>query len=162
MLTVEPAGDDTDFPFLLALIQRAFAHMDGRIDPPSSLHRMNAHSLAAKAHTETLLLARMDGAIVGCMFCAMSQSGTHLHIGKAAVSPHMQGRGVGRALFERAFMDAREQRLQGLELETRIELTENHAKFAKFGFQKVGEVAHEGYDRPTSIIMRAGLDQQLQ
>jgi phosphinothricin acetyltransferase len=42
-----------------------------------------------------------------------------------------------------------------LELETRIELTENHATFARMGFIKTAETAHPGYERPTSIKMRA-------
>ena len=42
-----------------------------------------------------------------------------------------------------------------LELETRIELTENHAAFARMGFIKTAETSHEGFDRTTSIVMRA-------
>ena len=42
-----------------------------------------------------------------------------------------------------------------LELSTRIELVENHATFARMGFAKTAETAHEGFDRPTSIVMRA-------
>ena len=35
-----------------------------------------------------------------------------------------------------------------LELETRIELTENHAAFAALGYVKTGKTAPSGYDRP--------------
>lgn len=45
-----------------------------------------------------------------------------------------------------------------LELDTRIELTENHATFAALGFVKTGEDAHDGYDRPTFITMQKPLD----
>lgn len=41
-----------------------------------------------------------------------------------------------------------------LELETRIELLENHATFAALGFVRVTESAHPGFSRPTSITMR--------
>ena len=41
-----------------------------------------------------------------------------------------------------------------LELQTRIELTENHATFGALGFKKIAETAHPGYSRPTSITMR--------
>ena len=44
-----------------------------------------------------------------------------------------------------------------LELETRIELTENHETFAALGFVKVSEGAHPGYDRTTFITMRKTL-----
>lgn len=40
-----------------------------------------------------------------------------------------------------------------LRLETRVELTENHAAFGRMGFVKVSETAHAGFDRPTSITM---------
>jgi MoxR-like ATPase len=41
-----------------------------------------------------------------------------------------------------------------VELEARIELTENHETFAALGFSRVAESAHPGFDRPTSITMR--------
>ena len=44
-----------------------------------------------------------------------------------------------------------------LELETRIELTENHETFAAMGFVRTAEHAHAGYDRPTSITMKKPL-----
>jgi GNAT superfamily N-acetyltransferase len=78
-----------------------------------------------------------------------------LHIGKLAVRPDLQGAGIGRKLVEAAREEARLRGLAMLELQTRIELTENHAMFASMGFVKTAETAHEGFDRPTSITMRA-------
>jgi ribosomal protein S18 acetylase RimI-like enzyme len=49
---------------------------------------------------------------------------------------------------------ARETGRTAIELETRVELTENHRTFESLGFEKVSEHAHEGYDRPTYIRMR--------
>ena len=68
-----------------------------------------------------------------------------------------QGRGIGRQLMHAAESFAREHGLGEIELETRIELVENHATFAALGFRKVAEQAHPGYDRPTSITMRKAL-----
>ena len=78
-----------------------------------------------------------------------------LHIGKLAVRPGLHGSGIGKALVAAAQAEARALDLKALELQTRIELTENHAAFARMGFVKVGETAHPGYERPTSITMRA-------
>jgi hypothetical protein len=50
--------------------------------------------------------------------------------------------------------DAKILGLAALELESRIELTENHQAFAALGFTKTGETAHPGYNRATSITMR--------
>jgi len=44
-----------------------------------------------------------------------------------------------------------------LELNTRIELVENHRTFAALGFIKVAEHAHPGYRRPTFIAMQKPL-----
>ncbi|RUY90914.1 GNAT family N-acetyltransferase, partial [Mesorhizobium sp. M7A.F.Ca.CA.003.01.2.1] len=38
-----------------------------------------------------------------------------------------------------------------------IELTANHAAFARLGFRETGRTAHDGYARPTSITMRKAL-----
>lgn len=54
---------------------------------------------------------------------------------------------------------ARENDRYCLELQTRVELIENHNIFTTLGFEKVAESAHPGYSRPTSIIMRKRLSQ---
>ena len=49
---------------------------------------------------------------------------------------------------------ARSRGKAAVELQTRIELTGNHAAFARLGFHETERTAHEGYIRPTSITMR--------
>lgn len=142
-----------DWPELHAFVHRAYAYMEARIDPPSSLHRMTVGDFEQKSKDETLFVARCAEQLAGCMFCR--SEGDYLYVGKVAVDPNLQGRGIGRALFERAFALARRNRFECLELETRVELIENHRTFEQLGFEKVGENAHEGYDQPTSIRMRA-------
>lgn len=137
------------------LILAAFAYMDGRIDPPSSALRLTPESMAADAAKGALLLAEQDGALVGCVFCRAQDDA--LYVGKLAVRPGLQGGGIGRALMAAAEAEARTRGLPFMELQTRIELIENHATFAKLGFVKTGEDAHAGYDRPTSITMRKRL-----
>jgi hypothetical protein len=46
----------------------------------------------------------------------------------------------------------------GLELQARVELTENHAAFERLGFVRTGTWSHPGYDRPTSITFRRDFD----
>lgn len=149
-----PAGFG-EWEALMALLHAAFAFQHSRIDPPSSLHQFDAKSIAVKAKEEQLFLALDDGALVGCIF-ARPRAGS-LYVGKMAVSPKQQGRGIGRRLMEAAEGLARQSRLGALELETRIELIENHETFAALGFVKVSEGAHAGYDRMTFITMRKTL-----
>ncbi len=146
-----PAGFGQWAP-LLTLLHDAFAFQNDRIDPPSSLHKFDAAALAAKASEEGLFLACDGDTVLGCLFA--KPKGHALYVGKFAVSPVCQGRGIGRRLMSAAENLAQELGLRALELDTRIELTENHAAFAAMGFAKVSEQAHPGYDRPTFVTMR--------
>jgi GNAT superfamily N-acetyltransferase len=145
-------ADFRDWDGLHALLTRSFAYMKGRIDPPSSLTRMSVETLREKAGEETLLLARDGETLVGCGY--LRDDGATLYLGKFAVAQAYRRRGVLRAMFDLAEKIARQEGKTALELQTRIELVENHATFAALGFVKSGEEAHAGYNRPTSIWMR--------
>jgi GNAT superfamily N-acetyltransferase len=137
---------------LLALISRAFAYMDGVIDPPSSARRLTAESLKEKARGEVCIVARAGGRLVGCAFAA--ERGDHFYLGKLAVDPAVQGAGIGRALVNSIEEHAALRGKPILELQTRIELTGNQATFEKLGFVETARTAHAGYDRPTAITYR--------
>lgn len=137
---------------LLALIRRAFAYMDGVIDPPSSAHLLSADSLAEKAKREAGFVAVENGRIVGCVFAL--ERARDFYVGKLAVEPALQGQGVGARLMQAVEDLARERDKDAIELQARIELTANHAAFARLGFRETARTAHAGYDRPTSITMR--------
>lgn len=147
---VAPAPKDfADWDGLLSLILDSFAYMQGRIDPPSSARHLTAAALAQRADAEHLWLA--GPSLAGCAFFA--ERSDALYIGKLAIRPDMQGAGLGRTFVKAAEDLARTIGLPRLRLETRIELTDNHAAFARLGFEKVAEKAHPGFDRPTSITM---------
>jgi len=154
LLRIDP-DHFTDWTALHALIMNAFAYMDGRIDPPSSAHRLTPENLREKASVEIGIVAIEDGQLLGCVFCKAEPE--TLYIGKFAISPKAQGKGLGRLLLTATENLARELGLGTLRLETRIELTNNHAVFGKWGFVKTAENAHAGYDRPTSIEMKKTL-----
>ncbi len=140
------ATDPYDWPGVLALIQRAFAGMEGRIDPPSSVHRLTAEGIAAQARTGEIWVVPP---LQACMF--LTPKDGRLYLGKLAVEPALQGRGLARQLVALAEERARALGFAILELETRVELTENHAIFRHLGFVETGRKAHPGFDRPTSI-----------
>ena len=149
------AGNFADWAGLLRLLKESFAFMEERIDPPSSVHELTPGSIAAKAQVEALFLAADGRELVGCVFAR--QQGDSLYVGKLAVRADWQGKGIGRRLMDAAEKHARDARLPYLELDTRIELVENHKAFAAMGFVRTAERAHAGYDRPTFIIMRKQL-----
>lgn len=144
-----------DWDGLLALLRDAFAYMAGRIDPPSSLHGFDAAKLADKAAEEELVLAFVEGTLAGCLFAA--PRGDALYLGKIAVRPDLRGLGIARRMFALAEASARSRGFKALELQARIELTENHRTFAALGFEKVGEGSHPGYTRPTDVNFRRRL-----
>ena len=140
---------------LLDLIRGSFAYMDGVIDPPSSMHLLDVSTLAEKCARETVFIALDGERIVGCVFLA--HRGGHAYVGKLAVAPDRQGRGIGGMLMRAAEEEVRRLGLSRIVLQSRIELTANHAAFARFGFVESERTAHAGYDRPTSLTMTKDL-----
>ncbi len=137
---------------LHALVQSAFAYMEGRIDPPSSLAQMSAADFAEKAQSELLLTAQSEGRLAGAAMVRLDPD--KAYVGKLAVAPDFRGRGLGSRMLAAIEVFAKQRGIPLLELQTRIELIENHARFAAWGFVKVAETAHPGIDRPTSITMQ--------
>ena len=124
--------------------------MEGRIDPPSSMHRLTEAAIADQARTGEVWVT--GDPPVACLF--LTPRPDALYLGKLAVADGHRGRGLARRLVDHAARRAAARGLPALELQTRIELTENHAAFARMGFAATGTTAHQGYDRPTSITMR--------
>lgn len=154
-MKVRRAGKAENWAAIHALVADAFAYMDGRIHPPSSIHQWSPDRFAAAAKTGAAYIAEEDGALLGCGFG--KATGDAWYIGKVAVTPRVRGKGVARAIVAMAEADAMQRGLAALELESRIELTDNHQTFSALGFSKVEETAHPGHDRPTSIRMRKPL-----
>ncbi len=161
MLTKQPillqrvGAEFERLPELLDLVLRAFAYMEGRIDPPSSATRLTLDTLRRKCADEIAIVAVEADRIVGCVFLAGKAD--HFYLGKLAVDPARQGAGIGRLLMREAERIALAAGKPVIELQTRVELTGNQATFARLGFVETGRTAHDGYDRPTSITLRKSL-----
>ncbi len=157
--SLDPAGFD-QWDMLYTLLAKSFAYMEGRIDPPSSFTRMNAESLRQKAHEETLLVVHEGERLVACAYFALKEDA--VYIGKVAVDDGFRRRGITRQIMDHAEEFARFGHKAWLELQTRVELVENHLTFEALGFVKTGESAHAGYNRPTSITMRRAVNLKAQ
>ena len=138
-----------ELPATLALIQSAFAFMEGRIDPPSSMHRLTVDDLA---QSEVWVIGAPPLACI-----VLTPKTDALYLGKLAVAAAERGKGHARTLIDHAEARARALGLSALELQTRIELIENQRTFEAMGFTELARTAHEGYDRPTSITYRRPL-----
>lgn len=149
-MTPYHAQGSVDAAAILQLIRTAFAYMDGRIDPPSSMHRLTEADIVEKARSAEVWL--IGAPPVACVF--LTPRTDALYIGKLAVAADQRGKGLARALITTAEKRAQALGLGWLELETRVELIENQATFRALGFHETGRSAHAGYDRPTSVTFR--------
>lgn len=138
-----------DFAALLRLIQTEFAYMDGRIDPPSSMHQLTPADISSQAVEQEIWA--IGHPVIACVFLTRKQDA--LYVGKLAVDGDHRGRGLARHLIGVAADRARKLGLSRLELQVRVELTENQRAFAALGFSEIGRTSHAGYGRPTSITM---------
>lgn len=145
-----------DFGPVLDLIRNAFAYMEGRIDPPSSMRKLTEAGLAKTAEDAEIWIAEEQGVPVACM--VLRPEAESLYLGKLAVAASARKQGLARQLVDHALARAKALGKPAVTLQTRIELTENHAAFTAMGFVKTGETAHEGYDRPTTVNFRRDVD----
>ncbi|NEX45960.1 GNAT family N-acetyltransferase [Pseudotabrizicola algicola] len=139
-----------DWAAVLRLIQTEFAAMEGRIDPPSSAAHLTVEALAAQAQSGEIWVTGAPP--LACMVLTVKPGA--LYLGKLAVAATARRRGLARALVETAAERARGLGLPVLEVQTRVELVENHATFRALGFAEVARSRHPGYARATSVTFR--------
>lgn len=142
-----------DFAPVLHLIQTEFAYMEGRIDPPSSMHHLTAADLARQAEQAEVWVIGTPA--IACM--VLTPKADCLYLGKLAVSAGHRGKGLARSLVDLACNRALCLGLPAVELQTRVELVDNQATFRALGFAETGRSAHAGYAQPTSITFRKGV-----
>ena len=150
---VQIAPDSEKLPEVLDLIRRSFAYMEGRIDPPSSMTRLTVEDLSAAATSGEIWA--IGAPIVACV--VLTPKADALYIGKLSVDATQRGAGLARVLIDLVAKRASVRGLKALELQVRVELTENQATFRALGFTQTGATAHPGFDRPTSLTMRRGI-----
>lgn len=148
-MTPRQLRSDEDMAPVLALLRTAFAGMEGRIDPPSSLHHLTEDGIAEQAQTGEVWVVGQQA----CVFLTPRPDADppQLYLGKLAVHPDAQRQGLARALINLAEQRARALSLSVLRLKTRVELVENHRSFERLGFSKFAAHSHPGFDRPTSF-----------
>ncbi|MEL7213707.1 MAG: GNAT family N-acetyltransferase [Pseudomonadota bacterium] len=142
--------DDPRLPAILALIRIGFAGMEGRIDPPSSMHNLTVEHIAEQARSGEVWVCGSEP--VACVF--LTEKPACLYLSKLTVALAYRGTGFARRLVDLAETRAQALGLCKIELQSRVELTENHAAFAKLGFVVTAETRHPGYCRTTSLTMQ--------
>jgi len=138
-------------PQILTLLHYSFADMKGRIDPPSSLKKLTVDAINHHMETEVLLTVQNASTPIACVF--LTEQSDAIYLGKLAVAETHRKTGAAKALINWAETYTRDQGHRTLRLQTRIELTENHALFAHLGFTQTATGKHPGFTHPTEITM---------
>jgi len=140
--------------FVHELTQAAFAGYEA-LEPPSGASRETLESVRGDLETAGGALAWLDTRPVGCLrFVVAAQ---HLHVRRVAVAPELQGRGIGRALMAWAEDQAGSRGLSRVTVGVRLSLPGNLAFYRRLGYEVIAEHSHEGYDRPTWVLMDKGV-----
>lgn len=138
---------------ILKLIQTSFAYMDTRIDPPSSMHRLDANAITT--HCGDGEVWSIGNPVNACMFLKLKPD--TLYMGRLAVSSELRNRGIARTLIALAEQRAQFHSRNTLEIETRVELVDNQQFFQRLGFIKTADGTHDGYQQPTYVVMQKQL-----
>ena len=136
---------------ILDLLHLCFAEMEGRIDPPSSFHRLNEAKIEQQIVEQVVILIHKNRKPIACMFT--TETSNHLYLGKIAIHASYRGNGALAAMLATATSLAKSLNIPKLRLQTRIELTKNHVIFAHYGFVKTATGTHAGFSQPTEITM---------
>lgn len=134
--------------------QAAFAGYEA-LDPPSGASWETVESVRRDLGAASGALAWLDSRAVGCLRFAVT--GDHLHVRRVAVTPELQGKGIGRALMAWAEGQASNRGLSRVTVGVRLSLPGNLAFYRRLGYEVVAEHAHPGYDRPTWVSMQKGV-----
>jgi len=133
------------------LTQAAFAGYEA-LDPPSGASRETAESVRRDLEAAGGALAWLDSRPVGCLRFVIEAD--HLHVRRVAVTPELQGLGIGRALMAWAEAQAIDRRLSRVTVGVRLSLPGNLGFYRRLGYEVIAEHAHPGYDRPTWVLMQ--------
>jgi predicted N-acetyltransferase YhbS len=145
-----------DAPAIADVIRAAFEPYRGRLTPVPSALSETAATIAERLARGDGFLAEAGGRVVACILTA-ANSAEELSVGRLAVHPQWQGRGLGTRLMAVAEQMARGAGFRRMSLGVRLALTHNRALFEKLGFRFHSAERHPGFSEPTYIFMRKEL-----
>lgn len=148
-------GDLADADVIARLITRAFAVFEGKLVPPSGALDETPDTVRARLADRRSGIAELGPLPVGCVL--YERKGTDVYLGRLAVSPGHQRRGIARALIAFVEAEARAMGAASISANVRIQLTANHRLFAASGFREIARHAHPGFASPTFIEFRKPL-----
>ncbi len=137
-------------PEALTVIHDVFGHYEGNLVPPSAALKETVDSIGRRLAGGAVFLAEDAGGRVIGAVCA-DRKGDAMYLGRLAVRPECQGRGVGAALVAAVERFAAEAGADRITIGVRLALADNIRMFQKLGFVETGRTAHPGFSEPTSM-----------
>lgn len=144
-------ADSSDIPAVKACAEAAYSHYIERIGKPPAPMVADFATQAA----DGILWVVADGADVGG-FVVFYPRGDHMHLENVAVSPHHQGKGLGKRLIVYVEDAGRAAGLAAVELYTNEKMTENLSIYPMLGYRETGRRYEDGFNR---IYFRKDLQQ---
>ncbi len=153
-LTLRDYRDD-DISLILSLIKTAFSEQIGLVDPPSSAESKTIEIVRNELETANALVVEIDGAIAGCVFYQPKDES--IYFDRLAVLPEFRRRGIGKLLIDEVEQRAKKEGYREMSLSVRIELVAQQKYYEAMNYKIVSNESHEGYSRPTYVVMRKTL-----
>jgi ribosomal protein S18 acetylase RimI-like enzyme len=122
-------ANDEDSPQVTRLVRAAYEHYVERI---GMLPGPMTEDYGRVIRERLVTVAEVDGAIAGVIVLGVDDEG--FVIENVAVHPSQQGRGLGRALLERAEAEAVRRGFDTIHLYTHEKMTENLALYSRIGY----------------------------
>jgi ribosomal protein S18 acetylase RimI-like enzyme len=132
---LRPATAD-DIPAILRVTKAAYAPYTGRIDPPSSVWRETADGVRHYLERGGVIVAQAGDEVVGAV--RYEPRDDHVYLGRLAVLPSWQRRGIGRRLIDAVEEWTVLLGLDEVRLSVRLELAENHVLYRRLGYVEDG------------------------
>jgi len=112
---------------------RAIGYDDAANDPPDSIEVLNSYAEAGRSW----VAVSQEEEVIGYILLDVIDRAAHIE--QVTVHPDHQGRGVGKALIERAKEWARDRQLPAVTLTTFSEVPWNKPLYEHLGFRVLGD-----------------------
>jgi GNAT superfamily N-acetyltransferase len=121
--------------------------------PPANEEMFRQAWLEGKA---AVAAARVDGRFAGSYFLQASFPGTVVTIANAGflVVPELRGRGIGRALAEHSFEQARRLGFEAMMFNLVFERNPSRRLWERLGFEAIGRIPGAGGDQDAIVYWR--------
>lgn len=149
-------AETSDAAVLADLVRLAFSTQSRPTIPPPGALKETAATIAEQISRGGGAIVEDGGTIIGAIFWNEEDGG--LHVGRLSVHPAHRERGIGGALMAEAEREARQRGLPCLRLGVRLVLEDNRRFFGSCGFVETTLHRHEGFSKPTWVMMERRLD----